>query len=73
MNLTIGAYRDDDGKPWTLTSVQKAMDKLQNNLQHGYLRPRGDDEFIRLALEVAYGRENNLLAGTFKDSQVAGA
>ena len=40
----------------------------------GYLPPRGDTEFIKLAVEVAYSRDSNgLLAGTYKDSQVATA
>lgn len=28
VNLTIGAYRDENGKPWNLPSVMKALDQL---------------------------------------------
>ena len=53
----------------------QALEQLQQEgIQMGYLPPRGDAEFMKLAVEVAYSRDSNgLLAGTYKDSQVATA
>ena len=32
VNLTIGAYRDDDGKPWNLPCVNMALETLKDNI-----------------------------------------
>jgi aspartate aminotransferase len=29
VNLTIGAYRDENGKPWNLPSVNGALERIQ--------------------------------------------
>ena len=39
MNLGVGAYRDDDGKPWVLPVVSKVEKQiaLDSSLNHEYL------------------------------------
>lgn len=37
VNLTIGAYRDEFGKPWNLPSVKSAIDKIKGNINLQYL------------------------------------
>lgn len=66
VNLTIGAYRDNEGKPWNLPCVNEAVKRLQGNLNHGYLPPGGDKEFQQHAVKIAYSEENGLLAGVYK-------
>lgn len=56
VNVCVGAYRDEEGKPWVLPSVRKAEYKLleQNEVKE-YLPISGDSEFIRVAMKFAYG------------------
>jgi aspartate/tyrosine/aromatic aminotransferase len=38
INLGVGAYRTDEGKPWVLSCVKKAEERIQkSNLNHEYL------------------------------------
>ncbi|CAG9329081.1 unnamed protein product [Blepharisma stoltei] len=56
VNLGVGAYRDDDGKPWILPSVKKAKEILINaNLDHEYLPTEGLNTFRQAAALLAYG------------------
>jgi aspartate aminotransferase len=73
VNLTIGAYKDKYGKSWILPSVAEASRRMALNPSNDYLRPIGDREFTELAVELAYGVENNLLAGTYTQKQMAQA
>lgn len=67
VNLTIGAYRDNKGRPWNLPCVNEAVKRINNDLNHGYLPPIGDKEFLKHALKIAYSEDKNgLLAGTYK-------
>jgi len=68
VNLGVGAYRDEDGKPWVLESVHKAEDILhkQRNDKE-YLPIEGNADFIRLASELAYGKDSKPL----KEGRVA--
>lgn len=34
INLGVGAYRDNEGKPWLLPSVKEATERVHNLLQH---------------------------------------
>lgn len=72
VNLTIGAYRDENGKPWDLPSVKTAVSQISKNQSHAYLPPQGDTEFTDLAMELAYGKnENDLYANTYTLDQIA--
>ncbi|WWD20889.1 hypothetical protein CI109_105367 [Kwoniella shandongensis] len=62
VNLGVGAYRDENGKPYILESVQKAEDILyQKKLDKEYLPITGAEEFTRLAAELAYGKDSKPL------------
>lgn len=68
MNLGVGAYRDDSGKPVVLPSVAEAQRRvLDAGLDNEYAPIGGDPAFVKLALELAYGadsaplRENRLV------------
>uniref|UniRef100_A0A0K2TM01 Aspartate aminotransferase n=1 Tax=Lepeophtheirus salmonis TaxID=72036 RepID=A0A0K2TM01_LEPSM len=58
MNLGVGAYRDDEGKPFILPSVRKAEEKIFNaNMNHEYSTIVGDATFNKLSAELAFGSE----------------
>ncbi|WVQ95392.1 hypothetical protein IAU59_002489 [Kwoniella sp. CBS 9459] len=62
VNLGVGAYRDEDGKPYVLESVLKAEDILhQKKLDKEYLPITGEAEFVKLAAELAYGKDSKPL------------
>lgn len=48
INLGVGAYRDDDGKPYVLPCVRKAEEQLRaKNLDKEYLPISGTAEFCK--------------------------
>ncbi|KAI0015437.1 aspartate aminotransferase [Xylariomycetidae sp. FL0641] len=53
VSLGAGVYRDDDGKPWTLSSVKKAIPLLPDN--HDYLPQTGDPAFLTAAQKLLLG------------------
>jgi len=57
VNVGVGAYRDDAGKPYVLPCVREAESILMNqpNLDHEYLGIAGDPKFVDLSLKFAYG------------------
>lgn len=62
VNVCVGAYRDNEGKPWILPSVRSAEEKM---LQDGsenkeYLPIEGDQAFVEKALKFAYGADGPL-------------
>ncbi len=58
VNLGVGAYRDDNCKPWVLPSVKEAERRLvARGLDHEYLPIVGLAEFNRLAAELAFGSD----------------
>jgi len=62
VNLGVGAYRDENGKPYLLESVAKAEDILhQKKLDKEYLPITGAAEFTKLASELAYGKDSKPL------------
>lgn len=73
VNLTIGAYRDENGKPWILPSVKLAKAKLEADPKHNfeYIKMQGDQDFTKLSVKLAYGEKDGLLAGKFRTDQVA--
>jgi aspartate/tyrosine/aromatic aminotransferase len=74
VNLTIGAYRDNNGKPWNLPSVMQASKIYMENPNHGYIQPVGDREFTEVSVELAYKKESNgLLAGVYGQDQMVQA
>jgi aspartate aminotransferase, mitochondrial len=62
VNICVGAYRDAEGKPWILPSVQEAEARLWQQqadtptvVNKEYLPIEGDAAFLQLALQFAYG------------------
>ncbi|EPY49344.1 aspartate aminotransferase [Schizosaccharomyces cryophilus OY26] len=56
INLGVGAYRDDTGKPYILPSVQTAeVELLKQDLDKEYLPMTGDAGFRTEATRMAYG------------------
>lgn len=56
INLGVGAYRDDDGKPHILPSVRKAEKMIfDRNMDHEYSTISGSGDFCRLSILLALG------------------
>eukprot|EP01040_Poterioochromonas_malhamensis_P006542 gene6542-7043_t len=56
INLGVGAYRDDQGRPYVLPSVKAAEDRiLARNLDKEYAPIAGYAPFIQKSIEFAYG------------------
>ncbi|KAL1408664.1 aspartate transaminase aat1 [Vanrija albida] len=63
INVGVGAYRDEDGKPWVLDSVRKAEDILhEQRSDKEYLPITGLANFLTLAAKLAYGADSKPLA-----------
>ncbi|XP_041455672.1 aspartate aminotransferase, mitochondrial-like [Lytechinus variegatus] len=63
INLGVGAYRDDEGKPFILQSVKQAEEKVRGmNLDKEYLPITGLADFAKGAAKLAFGQDNPLLA-----------
>ncbi|TFK42688.1 aspartate amino-transferase [Crucibulum laeve] len=60
VNLGVGAYRDDDNKPWILPVVKKATQILLNDetLDHEYLPITGLPEFTAAAAKLILGADS---------------
>ncbi|XP_075213115.1 glutamate oxaloacetate transaminase 2 [Lycorma delicatula] len=59
INLGVGAYRDNCGKPYVLGSVRKAEDIIADNfLEKEYLPISGMPEFCDLSSKLALGEDN---------------
>ncbi|KZZ95378.1 aspartate aminotransferase [Moelleriella libera RCEF 2490] len=63
VDLGIGAYRDDNAKPWILPVVKKADEILRNNpdLNHEYAPIAGIPEFTSKAAELILGADSPAL------------
>ncbi|KAI9014524.1 aspartate aminotransferase [Phycomyces nitens] len=62
MNLGVGAYRDDAGKPYVLSSVKKAEHKLINsNMDKEYAGIMGLPDFTAAAGRLAYGDNSSVI------------
>ncbi|KAG6818201.1 hypothetical protein H0H87_000106 [Tephrocybe sp. NHM501043] len=57
VNLGVGAYRDDDNKPWVLPVVQKASERVlkDTSLDHEYLPITGLASFTSAAAKLILG------------------
>ncbi|KAL7405397.1 hypothetical protein ABVT39_000035 [Epinephelus coioides] len=62
MNLGVGAYRDDQGKPFVLSCVRKAEAMIAaKQLDKEYLPIGGLGEFSKACAQLALGAENEVL------------
>ncbi|MCJ1366070.1 Aspartate aminotransferase, cytoplasmic [Acarospora aff. strigata] len=64
VDLGIGAYRDDNAKPWVLPVVKQADERLRQdpNLNHEYLPIAGLPEFTSAAQRLILGRDSPAIA-----------
>ncbi|XP_066996372.1 aspartate aminotransferase, mitochondrial isoform X2 [Anabrus simplex] len=59
INLGVGAYRDDNGKPFVLPSVLEAEDRMRaKNLDKEYAPIAGSPEFCKLSISLALGDDS---------------
>ncbi|KAI0082749.1 aspartate aminotransferase [Panus rudis PR-1116 ss-1] len=60
INLGVGAYRDNEDKPWVLPIVKKATEILLNdpNLDHEYLPITGLPSFTSAAAKLILGEDS---------------
>ena len=63
VDLGIGAYRDNDAKPWVLPVVKKADEILRNDpaLNHEYLPISGLESFTSAAAKLILGADSPAL------------
>lgn len=71
MNLGVGAYRDDKGKPFVLSCVRKAEERLfKANKDHEYGPIGGIPEFTSVAAKLLFGdNSKELKAGQIASIQ----
>lgn len=63
INLGVGAYRDDNGKPFVLPSVKKASQRLvEKSLDHEYSPIGGTAEFCKNSITLALGDDSEHVA-----------
>ncbi|RMZ90947.1 hypothetical protein DV736_g1819, partial [Chaetothyriales sp. CBS 134916] len=62
INLGVGAYRDDNGKPYVLPSVRVAEEKvIQKKLDKEYAGITGVPSFTQAAAILAYGPDSKVI------------
>lgn len=63
INLGVGAYRDDNGKPFVLPSIKKASQRLvEKSLDHEYSPIGGTAEFCKNSITLALGEDSEHVA-----------
>ncbi|XP_023011829.1 glutamate oxaloacetate transaminase 2 [Leptinotarsa decemlineata] len=63
INLGVGAYRDDNGKPYVLPSVRKAEDKIKaKGLDKEYAPISGVAEFCKASIGLALGEGSEIIS-----------
>ncbi|RWS11706.1 aspartate aminotransferase-like protein [Dinothrombium tinctorium] len=62
INLGVGAYRDDEGKPYVLPSVKQAEEALMSkNLDKEYAPISGIPDFCKAAAVLAFGEHSPVI------------
>ncbi|KAL2816677.1 pyridoxal phosphate-dependent transferase [Aspergillus granulosus] len=62
VNLSVGAYRTSNGRPWPLPAIQEAEKQLlaeNNPFRHEYTTIAGDGTFLEVARDLMFGFDNN--------------
>lgn len=62
VNVCIGAYRDENGKPWILPSVKEAEKIMMDDPSESkeYASITGDAAYVEQAIKFAYGQDADL-------------
>ncbi|XP_009624743.1 aspartate aminotransferase, mitochondrial isoform X1 [Nicotiana tabacum] len=68
LNLGVGAYRDDKGKPVTLECVKRAMEKISDCEFLESTKATTKSKFVQDCVKLAYGYDSNVV----KESRFAG-
>lgn len=62
IDLTIGAYRDNEGRPKVLDAVREAEKMIFNEaLNHEYLPQDGEAKFLDVSQKLFFGEDSNVL------------
>lgn len=62
VNLGVGAYRDNNGKPWVLPSVRAAEKAMADNkLEKEYAAISGFPEYTNLCAQLTFGNDSNIV------------
>ncbi len=62
VNLGVGAYRTDDGKPFVLESVKKAEQSIANDgLDKEYAPISGVLDFCQASAKLAFGDNSRVI------------
>src|SRR5262245_7414069 len=62
INLGVGAYRDEKGKPMVLSCVRKAEElMLKQNMDKEYAGITGVPDFVGASVKLAYGADSPAL------------
>ncbi|EEQ37363.1 Aspartate aminotransferase, cytoplasmic [Clavispora lusitaniae] len=71
VDLGIGAYRDNNGKPWILPAVRKAERKLidSEGYNHEYLSISGYEPFLTESAKVILGEDSKAIQNSTVVSQ----
>lgn len=63
INLGVGAYRDDNGKPFVLPSIIKADERIKSKgMDKEYSPISGDANFCDRSIKLALGDDNQVIA-----------
>jgi len=64
VNVCVGAYRDENGKPWILPSVRAAEKVMMEDASETkeYASIIGDVNYVNLAVQFAYGESDKDIA-----------
>ncbi len=61
VNVCVGAYRDEQGKPYVLPTVREAEKRLWEDMEcKEYLPIEGDQDFLYCAMKFAYGKDMDI-------------
>nr|AAL06335.1 aspartate aminotransferase [Brugia malayi] len=61
VNLTVGAYRTEEGQPWVLPVVREAEKRLADDISHEYLPVLGYEPFCSAAVELVLGKNSSTI------------
>lgn len=67
VNVGVGAYRDDNGKPVVLDCVREAERRIAGSMNMEYLPMGGSNKMVEETLKLAYGEDSDLI----KDKRIA--
>ncbi|EDO47315.1 predicted protein [Nematostella vectensis] len=69
MNLGVGAYRDDTGKPYVLPSAEEIL--VSKNLDKEYAPISGLNDFVNCAAKLAFGEKSDVITNNLNASAQA--